>query len=75
MATKVKEIIRADPYATINATGANINKLIPELNSDKEFTAFPNTKGVPTLAILAKTKAIIAKTTLVFKSLRFLGHR
>ena len=51
------------------------NKLIPELSSDKEFTALPNTKGVIKLAILAKTKAIIAKTTLILRSLRSFGHK
>ena len=35
---------------------------MPELNSDNEFTALPNIKGVPTLAILAKTNAIIERT-------------
>ena len=44
---------------------------MPELNSVNEFTALPNIKGVATLAILAKTNAIIARTTLIFKSLTF----
>ena len=48
---------------------------MPELNSDNEFTALPSIKGVPTLAILAKTNAIMARTTLIFKSLRSFNHR
>ena len=31
---------------------------MPELNSVREFTALPNTKGVLTLAIFAKTKKL-----------------
>jgi len=43
---------------------------MPELNSVREFTALPNTKGVLTLAIFAKTKATTAKLTRILKSLR-----
>ena len=55
--------------------GISMNRLIPELNSVREFTALPNTKGVLTLAIFAKTKATTAKLTLVFKSFLFSGHK
>ena len=74
-ATNVNEIIFAAPYAIIKAIGANINKLTPELNSVREFTAPPNTNGVVTLAIFAKIKATTAKLTLVLKSLLFFGHK
>ena len=52
-----------------------MNRLIPELNSVSEFTALPKTKGVLTLAIFAKIKAMTAKLTLIFKSFLFSGHR
>ena len=48
-----------------------MNKLIPELNSVREFTALPNINGVVTLATFAKIKATTAKLTLVFKSPSF----
>ena len=52
-----------------------MNRLTPELNSVREFTAPPNTKGVLTLAIFAKTKATTAKLTRILKSFLFLGHK
>ena len=44
---------------------------MPELNSVREFTALPNTRGVLTLAIFAKTKATTAKLTRILKSFSF----
>lgn len=45
------------------------------MNSVKEFTDAPSTKGVATLAIFANTRATTAKLTLNLKSLLQFGHK
>ncbi|KFX71955.1 MAG: hypothetical protein FF85_05515 [alpha proteobacterium QL1] len=59
----------------LKATGTSMNKLMPELSSANELTDAPSTRGVETLANFARTRAITAKLTLVFKSLRLSGHK
>ena len=58
-----------------NKNNVDINKLIPELNSVRELTDTPSTKGVLTLAIFASIRAITAKLTRILRSFRLLGHK